>query len=243
MNKRTPRTPLTFLRLPPAMLPPEFLRRNDLVRRLVSAPVRGLTPAHDWDPMTDAEWSLLQPLLPGTSQGGAGRPLRDARGRLDAIFRAVTLKKADGTRAPWSAMPSEFGKADSVARLFRRWTAAGLWQRLLHLVSDAAGRPAPLLLGLRWRVCCAFRRAWRMIGLGAIVLARRLGLYSALPGPSHHLPDPDLSEIYRPVITRAVLRTAEMPWARPPRRVWAIFRGMLAFVGGHRRLRRALEPA
>lgn len=150
-----------------------------------------------------------------------------------------------------------------MARLFRRWTAEGLWQRLLRLVSDrqvgrsdsdpraqersghrnAAGRPTPLILGLRWRVCCAFRRAWRRIGLDAIVLASRLGLYSALTGPSHHLPDPDLSEIDRPIITRTVLRTAQMPWARPPRRVWPIVRGMLACLGGHKRLKRALEPA
>lgn len=240
MTKRATRSPLTFLRLPAGILPPGFLAQHDLVRRLVSAPVRGLTPPHDWDPMTDAEWALLRPLLPGTTAGGAGRPLADPRAALDAIFRAVTLKKADGTRAPWSALPPEFGKADSVARLFRRWTAAGLWQRLLVLVAGGADRVA---IGLRWRVCCAFRRAWRRIGLGAIVLARRLGLYSALPGPSHHLPDPDLSEIYRPIITRIVLRTAAMPWARPPKRVWPIFRGMLAHVGGRKRLKRALEPA
>ena len=43
--------------------------------------------------------------------------------------------------------------------------------------------------------------------------------------------------------TASVLRAAEMPWARPPKRVWPIFRGMLAQVGGRRRLQRALEPA
>ena len=98
MTRRRQPTPLTFLRLPAGILPPGFLAQHDLVRRLVSAPVTGLTPAHDWAPMTDAEWALLRPLLPGTTQGGAGRKLADARATLDAIFRAVTLKKADGTR-------------------------------------------------------------------------------------------------------------------------------------------------
>jgi len=79
--------------------------------------------------------------------------------------------------------------------------------------------------------------------LRALVLARRLGLYSALPGPSGHLPDPDLSAIYHPVIGDAVVRLAEAPAWRPPARVWSIFRGMLGLVGGRSRLRRALEPA
>ena len=240
---RRPRSPFGLRRLPPEILPPDFVARHDLVNRLIMAPLKGLTPPHPWAPMTDEEWTFLRPLLPGVTSGGAGRPMPDARARLDAIFRAVTLKRADGTRAAWRELPPEFGKADSVSRLFRRWTKEGLWERLLRLVSDKAGRAKALILGLRWRVCCAFRRAWRLIGLRALVLARRFGLYSALPGPSGHLPDPDLSEIYHPVIRDTVVRLAEQPGWRPPRRVWPIFRGMLGFVAGRRRLRRALEPA
>ena len=47
-----------------------------------------------------------------------------------------------------------------------------------------------------------------LMGLRAIVLARRLRLYSALPAPSIWLPDPDLSEICMPVIF-GLLRHAE----------------------------------
>jgi transposase len=53
--------------------------------------------------MTDEEWAFLRPLLPGTANGGAGRPMADVRARLDAIFRAVTLKRPPeqgGGRAP-----------------------------------------------------------------------------------------------------------------------------------------------
>jgi hypothetical protein len=102
-------------------------------------------------------------------------------------------------------------------------------------------------------VCCAFRRAIELLGLRGIVLARRLELYSALPAPSQYLPDPDLSEIYIPVILRALHRMRNAPrsapdggpepvW-RPPRGAWVLFRQMHRFAGGRARITRAMEPA
>ncbi len=102
-------------------------------------------------------------------------------------------------------------------------------------------------------MCCAFRRAVKLLGLRGIVLARRLGLYSAVPAPSQYLPDPDLSEIYMPVILRAMARLRDGPrpardgnpepaW-RPPRRAWVLFRQMHRFAGGRARITRAMEPA
>ena len=38
-----------------------------------------------------------------------------------------------------------------------------------------------------------YRRAWRILGVQGVVLARRLGFLSALRAPSVLLPDPDLS--------------------------------------------------
>lgn len=248
-----PRRPQT---LPPDILPPDFVERHDLVRRLYTGPLFGLTPPHPWAPMTDEEWAFLRPLLPGTTNGGAGRPMADARARLDAIFRAVTLKRRKedgGGRAPWRALPPEFGKPDTASRTFRRWAREGLWERLLRLVSDKSGARTPLVAGLRYRVCCAFRRAIKLLGLRGIVLARRLGLYSALPAPSQYLPDPDLSAIYVPVILRALdrlrngLRPApdgnSKPAWRPPRRAWVLFRQMHRLAGGRARIARAMEPA
>jgi transposase len=242
--------------LPPDILPPDFIQRHDLVRRLYIGPMFGLTPPHPWAPMADEEWAFLRPLLPGTANGGAGRPMADARARLDAVFRAVTLKRPPaegGGRAPWKALPPEFGKADTAARTFRRWAKEGLWERLLRLVSDKTGARTPLVAGLRYRACCAFRRAIRFLGLRGIVLARRHELFSALPAPSSYLPDPDLSEIYMPVILRTLARIREglrpfpdgipKPAWRPPLRVWRLFRQMHRFMGGRLRITRAMEPA
>jgi len=173
-----------------------------------------LLKARPWAPMSDAEWEAIAPFLwamgcgfrgaPGVS--AAGRPIADPRARLDAIFRAVTLKRevADPkTRQPlpgracWCDLPREYGRPDSISRLYRRWASLGdgrssLWARLLLEVSDPACAPA--LRAMAHWICCAFRRGIRIMGLRAILLARRIRQHSALSGPPHWLPDPDLSE-------------------------------------------------
>ncbi|MHB0713459.1 transposase, partial [Roseomonas mucosa] len=68
-------------------------------------------------------------------------------------------------------------------------------------------------------ICRAARRAYRILGLRLILLARRLGLRSALPGPPWLLPDPDLSETLRqtkipPFPTRYGTLTAYRNWLK-----------------------------
>ena len=43
-------------------------------------------------------------------------------------------------------------------------------------------------------ICRTYRRAWRLLGIPGVALARRLGFLSALRAPTIYLPDPDLSE-------------------------------------------------
>lgn len=232
--------------IPPEILPPDFLTRHDLVRRLYLDPMLCLTPAHAWAPMTDEEWRVLAPILAAEGCGvaeapRAGRPMEDPRARLDAVFRAVTLKHPRRNRAPWRLLPEAFGKADTVSRTHRRWTRAGLWMRLLREVA-APGAP-PVLAGLAWRVCCAFRRGIRIMGLGGILLARQLRLHSALPAPSAFLPDPDLSEILRGVTARTLSWQAAHPGWLPPRSLLRFMGGMMRLAFGRRRLSPGMEPA
>ena len=242
-----PRRRRRFSPIPPEILPPDFAVRHDLVRRLYLDPVTRLTPAGTWAPLTDAEWAVLAPILADHRCGvadrpRAGRPMADPpRARLDAVFRAVTLKRPKGGgRSPWRALPDEFGKADTVSRTYRRWTRTDLWMRLLGEV--AAEDASPVLVGLTWRICCAFRRGIRLMGLRAIVLARRLRLYSALPAPSHWLPDPDLSELYMPVVKACVTYVLDHPDWRPPPGLWQLMRSMHRMVGGRSRITLAMEP-
>jgi transposase len=85
--------------------------------------------------MTDAQWRLLEPLLPqpGNTAGRGGRPEKHDRRRvLDAIFYLVRGGIA------WRALPTEFPPATTVYGIFRRWATAGVWVRLHDALRDRA---------------------------------------------------------------------------------------------------------
>jgi transposase len=85
--------------------------------------------------MTDAQWALLEPLLPppGNTGGRGGRPEKHPRRRvLDAIFYLVRGGIA------WAALPAEYPPAKTVYGIFRRWTAAGVWARIHDALRDRA---------------------------------------------------------------------------------------------------------
>ena len=142
-----------------------------------------LTRPVAWRPMTDAEWEAVMHFMVFVHPG-PGRPtINGARRSLDACFHAACFP------GPWKRLPGAYGRPDSIHRLFRRWTHAGLWKMMLRFVAkERAGLEA-----IQYWVCRAFRRAWRLQGLAGLSLARRLGLDSALRGPSWYLPDADLS--------------------------------------------------
>jgi transposase len=93
----------------------------------------------------DAQWAVLEPLLPppGNTAGRGGRPEKHPRRVIvDAIFYVVRGGIA------WRQLPSDFPPAMTVYDVFRRWAAAGVWQRvhdaLRDLVRVHAGRdPLP----------------------------------------------------------------------------------------------------
>ncbi len=135
-----------------------------------------------WRPMTDAEWDDIQFIF-AWLHPDRGRPLASPRLALDACFHAACSGK------PWRELPPVFGKWQTIHRLFVRWTHKGAWTQLLKFV---ASRSNSLPESLTYWVCRAFRRAKRILGIPGYVLARRLGMDSALPAPSWWLPDPDL---------------------------------------------------
>jgi transposase len=95
--------------------------------------------------MTDAQWAVLQPLLPpaGNTTGKGGRPEKHPRRIiLDAIFYL-----ARGGIA-WRQMPADFPPAMTVYDLFHRWAKAGVWQRVHDVLRDqvrvrSGRRPLP----------------------------------------------------------------------------------------------------
>ena len=86
--------------------------------------------------MTDGEWARLEPLLPPRT---AGRPRRDDR----HVSNGIVWKLATG--APWRDLPERSGRWATVSTRFRRWTIAGVWERIFAAVqrpADAAGQRA-----------------------------------------------------------------------------------------------------
>jgi len=90
-----------------------------------------MPPRHE---LSDAHWERLQPLLPPRK---AGRQRQDDR----RIVNGILWKLATG--APWRDLPERFGPWQTVYTRFRRWTRAGVWDRLFATVqqqADAAGQ-------------------------------------------------------------------------------------------------------
>lgn len=159
------------------------LRRFRNFRRPPPGITARLTKPVPWRPMTDEEWEGVMHFMVYVHPGPGRTTILGARRSLDACFHTACMDK------PWPQLPEHYGKWNSIARLFRRWTHAGLWKRMLKFVA----REQPGMRAIQYWVCRAFRRAWRIQGLGGLNLARRLGLDSALRAWSWDLPDSNLS--------------------------------------------------
>ena len=86
--------------------------------------------------VTDAQWSLIEPLLP-TPQwrpGGPGRPPRDPRQLINGL---LYLTK---TGCPWALLPARFGPWKTVYDYFRRWSLNGVWPSILDRLTQRERR-------------------------------------------------------------------------------------------------------
>jgi hypothetical protein len=96
---------------------------------------------------------------------------------------------------------------------------------------------------LEYFVCRAYRLAWRVQGLRGIVLARRLGMGSAVRAPLGLLPDPVLSaRFHRRFILPGLLVVRRMPWP-VARSFLLVSRRLLGLCAGAARVRRDWMPA
>jgi transposase len=100
---------------------------------------RRYSPERNWQPLSDTEWAVLSPFLfraaeaeaeaegkrdavlaaaqhpdaaPLPARRRAGRPVRDPRARLDAIFWIAANTRPGRAPPAWHALPPEFGKPD-----------------------------------------------------------------------------------------------------------------------------------
>ena len=83
--------------------------------------------------MTDAQWAVLEPLLPppASAAGRGGRPEKHPRRLvLDAIFYLVRGGIA------WAQLPAGFPPYKTVYGAFRRWARQGVWRQVHDALRD-----------------------------------------------------------------------------------------------------------
>lgn len=89
--------------------------------------------------LSDAEWALLEPLLPDARPGGRPRA-HPTRALVDGMLYVLRGGIA------WRALPHEYPPWQTVYYYFRRWQEDGTWERvnaeLRGLVRQRAGRSA-----------------------------------------------------------------------------------------------------
>ena len=68
--------------------------------------------------LTDTEWSIIAPLLPGAEGKKNGRPRPDDRKVLNGIFFVLR------TGTPWRDLPDRYGPYTTVYNRFNRWAKA-----------------------------------------------------------------------------------------------------------------------
>lgn len=78
--------------------------------------------------LTDAEWSIIEPLLPNKPRGV---PRVDDRRVLNGILWRFR------TGSPWGEIPERYGPSTTCYSRFVRWRKGGVWDRLLFAVSAA----------------------------------------------------------------------------------------------------------
>lgn len=81
--------------------------------------------------LTDAEWVLIEPLLPQRNPHAGGRPLKyDRRLVLDSILYVLVSGCA------WRLLPHDLVPWDAAYRWFRAWSADGSWDRVHDALRD-----------------------------------------------------------------------------------------------------------
>lgn len=85
--------------------------------------------------LSEAEWRLIEPLLPNKLRGVARF---DDRRVINGIFYVLR------TGSPWRDLPARYGPHTTVYNRYNRWSKAGVWLRVFETL--AAGSPGSMHL-------------------------------------------------------------------------------------------------
>ena len=93
--------------------------------------------------LSEFEWRVIQPLLPNKPRGV---PRVDDRRVLNGIFWVLR------SGSPWRDLPERYGPYTTCYNRFRRWTKAGVWDRIMDAITDAHGGDVRMIDGTSVRV-------------------------------------------------------------------------------------------
>ena len=79
--------------------------------------------------LTDAQWTMLEPLVEACRPHAKVPP-----SHLRRTLSAILWRHENG--AKWRALPAELGPWWMAAQTFIRWARLGVWERLLNLVQQ-----------------------------------------------------------------------------------------------------------
>lgn len=97
-------------------------------RRGAAPPAQGHRQAYPSD-VTDAEWVILDPLVPTAKPGG--RPETHSRREIvNAIFYVLR------SGCQWRMLPHDFPPWETVYDDFRRWRNDGVWEEINHVLRE-----------------------------------------------------------------------------------------------------------
>jgi transposase len=106
--------------------------------------------------LTDAEWLLIGPLIPGAKRGGNKRTV-DERAIVNGVMYILS------TGCQWAALPTDLPPRSTVNDYFRRWDDDGTLARIHHALyvqcREQAGREASPTAAIidRWGVAARHR--------------------------------------------------------------------------------------
>lgn len=79
--------------------------------------------------LSDAEWAVIEPLLPPIQVGKQGRPSKDNR----QMFNAIVWLARSG--ASWRDLPERYGPWETVYSKFRRWLEDGIIDNVFRVLA------------------------------------------------------------------------------------------------------------
>jgi transposase len=89
----------------------------------------------NYQPLTDLQWHLIEPLFPMPEKRSRGKPHTSWRKVMNSILYVLT------TKTKWDTLPKteEFASKSAAHRWYKVWKASGLLDEILSKIQELSG--------------------------------------------------------------------------------------------------------